>query len=208
MQNAPDCSLAKVQISSSRKLEIPAQTEHDPTQLFLSLPGHLDFLGVTLKPTYYLTRGINGDALRERINRVVGPWRGGRFMSLSLRPHSTNLYAFSKLLYRCNTIVPRVSDLQYFNSTAKKFIYADLLLNPNELILFRDISQGGLGLTCMKMRARAALISTFLETAINHRFIRNHYHNQLYRCRILSERAPALKAPPALTKNSSKQFIN
>ena len=44
------------------------------------------------------------------------------------------------------------------------------------------------------MRARAALISTFLETAINHRFIRNH--NQLYRCRILSERAPALKAPP------------
>ena len=48
----------------------------------------------------------------------------------------------------------------------------------------------------MKMRARAALISTFLETAINPRFIRNHYHNQLYRCRILSERAPALKALP------------
>ena len=119
-------------------------------------------------------------------------------MSLSLRPHSTNLYAFSKLLYRCNTIVPRVSDLQYFNSTAKRFIYADLLLNPNKLILFRDKSQGGLGLTCMKMRARAALISTFLETAINPRFIRNHYHNQLYRCRILSERASALKAPPLL----------
>ena len=99
---------------------------------FFSLSGHLDFLGVTLKPTYYLTRGINGDALRERINHVVGPWRGGRFMSISLRPHSTNLYAFSKLLYRCNTIVPRVSDLQYFNSTAKRFIYADLLLNPND----------------------------------------------------------------------------
>ena len=175
---------------------------------FFSLSGHLDFLGVTLKPTYYLTRGINGDALRERINRVVGPWRGGRFMSLSLRPHSTNLYAFSKLLYRCNTIVPRVSDLQYFNSTAKRFIYADLLLNPNKLILFRDKSQGGLGLTCMKMRARAALISTFLETAINPRFIRNHYHNQLYRCRILSERAPALKAPLALTRNSSRRFVN
>ena len=48
----------------------------------------------------------------------------------------------------------------------------------------------------MKRRARAALISTFLETAINPRFIRNHYHNQLYRCHILCERAPALKAPP------------
>ena len=48
----------------------------------------------------------------------------------------------------------------------------------------------------MKMRAKAAMISSFLETAINPRFSRNHYHNQLYRCRILDERAPALKTPP------------
>ena len=40
------------------------------------------------------------------------------------------------------------------------------------------------------------MISTFLETAINPRFIRNHFHNQLYRCHILNERAPALKTPP------------
>ena len=53
---------------------------------FFSLSGHLDFLGVTLKSTYYLTKGVNGDALKERINCVIGPWRGGRVMSLSLRP--------------------------------------------------------------------------------------------------------------------------
>ena len=133
---------------------------------------------------YYLTKGINGDALKERINCVIGPWRGGRFMCLTLRPQSTNLHAFSKLLYRCN------SDFKHFNTTAKIFIYADLLLKPNELTLFRDISQGGLGLTCMRARAKAALISAFLETAINPKFIRNHYHNQLYRCRILNKRAP------------------
>ena len=57
-------------------------------------------------------------------------------MSLSLRPHSTNLYVFSKLLYRCNSVHPRISDIQFFNKTAKKFIYADLLLKPNKLILF------------------------------------------------------------------------
>ena len=172
---------------------------------FFTLSGHLDFLGVTLIPTYYLTRSVNGDVLKDRINKVIGPWRGGRFMSLTLRPHSTNLYAFSKILYKCNTIAPRVSDLQHFNSAAKKFIYADLLIKPTELILFRDINQGGLGLTCIKMKARAALISTFLETAINPKFIRNNYHNCLYRCRILSERAPDLKAPPCLDEEF---FIN
>ena len=122
-------------------------------------------------------------------------------MTLTLRPHSTNLYAFSKLLYKCNTIAPSVSDLQHLNSAAKKIIYADLLIKPSELILYRDISQGGLGLTYIKMKARAAPISTFLETAINPRFIRNNYHNLLYRCRILSERAPDSKPLPALMRN-------
>ena len=117
-------------------------------------------------------------------------------MSLTLRPHSTNLYAFSKLLYRCNSVHPRISDLKFFNKIAKQFIYADLLIKPNELILYRDISQGGLGLTCMKLRAKAAMISSFLETAINPKFSRNNYHNQLFRCYGLNERASALKIPP------------
>ena len=55
----------------------------------------------------------------------------------------------------------------------------------------------------MKIRDMAAMISTFLETAINPRFIRNHFHNQLYRCQVLNERAPALKTPHYLDYNSS-----
>ena len=39
-------------------------------------------------------------------------------------------------------------------------------------------------------------ITTFLETAINSKFSRNHYHNQLFRCYVLNERVPALKIPP------------
>ena len=94
---------------------------------FFSLSDHLDFLGVTLKATYPMTRRVNGEALKDRIQKVVGPWRGGRCMCLNMRPHSVNNYAFSKLLYKCNTINPRVEDENFFSKTAKSFIYADLL---------------------------------------------------------------------------------
>ena len=57
---------------------------------FFSLSDHLDFLGVTLKATYPMTRRVNGDALKDRIQKVMGPWRGGRFMFLNLRSHSVN----------------------------------------------------------------------------------------------------------------------
>ena len=147
---------------------------------FFSLSDHLDFLGVTLKSTFHLTRTINGEALKDRMRKVVGPWRGGRFMSLSLRPHSTNLYAFSKLLYRCNSVHPCILDLKFFNKIAKHFIYADLLIKPNISVLYQNIEHGGLSPTCMKSRAKAAMISSFLETGINPKFNKNNYHNQLF----------------------------
>ena len=49
--------------------------------------------------------------------------------------HREQENGFSKLLYRCNYVLPHISDFQFFNKTAKKFIYADLLLKPNELVL-------------------------------------------------------------------------
>ena len=65
---------------------------------FFSLSDHLGFLGVTLKSTYALTRKVNGDTLQDRIRKVIGPWRAGRFMALNLRPHSVNTYAISKIM--------------------------------------------------------------------------------------------------------------
>ena len=93
---------------------------------FFSLSDHLDFLGVTLKSTYALTRKVNGDVLQDRVRKMVGPWRGGRFMPLNLRSHSVNNYAFSKLMYRCNTIDLRIGDIKVFNKTAKSFLYVTL----------------------------------------------------------------------------------
>ena len=45
-------------------------------------------------------------------------------------------------------------------------------------------------------RAKAALISTFLQTAINPNFSRNFYHNYLYRYYILGENLPKPDIPP------------
>ena len=133
---------------------------------FFSLSDHLNFLGVQLKSTYSLTRKVNGDILQDRIKKTVGPWRGGRFMPLNLRPHSINTYAVSKLMYRCNTIDLRIGDIKAFNKTIKSFLYTDFLEKPDQLTLYRNIEDGGLGLINIQTRARAALLSTFLQTAI------------------------------------------
>ena len=130
----------------------------------------MDFLGITLKATFGATRKANGEILQDRIKQVINPWKGGHFMSLILRPHSVNCYAFSKLLYRCNIVDPRSKDLQAFTSAAKSFVYLGLLCKPNETVLYRETKDGGLGLLHIQYRAKAALLSTFLQTAINLNF--------------------------------------
>ena len=135
------------------------------------------------------------------MKKIVGPWRGGRFMPLNLRPHSVNTYAISKLMYRCNTIDLRICDIKAFNKTAKSFLYADLLEKPDELTLYRCIEDGGLGLLNIQIRAKAALISTFLETAINPNFTRNPYHNYLYQYFILGENFKKPDIPPNFAGN-------
>ena len=117
-------------------------------------------------------------------------------MPLNLRPHSVNTYAIGKLMYRCNTVDLRIGDIKVFNKTVKSFIYADLLEKPDELTLYRAIDQGGLGLINIQVRARAALISTFLQTAINPNFSRNNFHNYLFRHFVLGENFPKPDIPP------------
>ena len=140
-----------------------------------------------------------GDILQDRAKKTIGPWRTGRFMMLNLRPHSVNTYAISKLMYRCNTIDLRVADINAFNKTIKAFLYADMIESPGELTLHRDIEDGGLGMIHIQTRARAALMTTFLQTAIGRKFTRNHYHNCLYQYYVLEERIARPEIPPNFT---------
>ena len=162
---------------------------------FFSLSDHLDMLGVTLKATYTATRKVNGDELQQKIKDVVGPWRAGKFMPLSMRPHSMNCYGFSKLWHKCSTIDLRVGDINAINKQAKSWLYADLLEKPGELALYRHTSAGGLGLFHVQTRALANLISSFLETACNPIFQRNQFHEALFQLYVLEETVPHLDIP-------------
>ena len=90
----------------------------------------------------------------------------------------------------------RIGDIQVFNKTAKSFLYVDLLEKPDELTLYRNIEDCGRGLINIQIRAKAAFISTFLQTAINPKFCRNFYHNYLYQHFIMGENFPKPDIPP------------
>ena len=109
---------------------------------FFTLSDHLDFMGVTLQATPSGTRQTNDNTLQDRMRKTIGPWKGGKFTPLTMRSHRCNMYAFRKLLYKCNSIDLRVADFDMFKSSAKSFIYADLLAKPCELVLFRSPKEG------------------------------------------------------------------
>ena len=71
-----------------------------------------------------------------------------------------------------------------------------MLEKPDKLTLYRNIEDGGLGLIDIQTRARAALLSTFLQTAIGKNFTSNHYHNYLYRHYALGENFQRPDIPP------------
>ena len=171
-------------------------TQEDLPCNFFSLSDHLDMLGVTLKATFTATRKANGDELQDKIKKVVGPWRAGKFMPLTMRPFSLNTYAFPKLWHRCNTIDLRVGDVSAINKQAKAWLYADMLEKPEELALYRQPVDGGLGLHHVQLRALAYQISCFLETSCNPQFRRNQFHEALLRYYVFDDNIQQPDQPP------------
>ena len=72
-----------------------------------------------------------------------------------------------------------------------------MLLKPQELIMSRPASFGGLGVHNVSMKALAGLITTFLETACNAKYRESLYHSSLFRYHILEDRSiPDPGMPP------------
>ena len=113
---------------------------------FFSLSDHLDMFGVTLKATYGATRKTNGDEFQSKLQNVIGPWRTGRHMALTSRPHLINSTVYSKLYHRCTTGDLRVCDTTSITKQVKSWLYSDLLEKPEVIALHRNIEDGGLGL--------------------------------------------------------------
>ena len=172
---------------------------------YVVLSEHLDMVGVVLKSTFMQTRKANCDELIHRFQRVIGPWKGGKYMPLSQRPWSVNTYALPKIWFRCHTLELRVGDLESIMSCIKSWMYADMLEKPEELAMVRPRKMGGLAVHHAKYKARAIMIRSFLESAVNPKYITNLYHNALYRYHVADDKSLNDPGQSLITlKNSSK----
>ena len=176
-------------------------TQEDLPCNFFKLSDHLDMLGVTLKSTYTATRKSNGDELQSRIQNIIGPWRTGRHMALTSRPHLINSTVLSKIYHRCTTGDLRVCDTTNITKQVKSWLYSDLLERPQIIAQHRNTEDGGLGLQNIETRALSFLISSFLETSINRNFQHNLYHEALLRYYVLDETIPKPDIPPYFRGN-------
>ena len=125
---------------------------------YMRLTDTLDMVGVQLCDLWTVTRRKNGETLKMKVGNLMGSWRAGKFMPLTLRPFSANIFALSKVWFRSSTVNLRESDFDAINSSIKKWLYADLLLKPEELLLYRPTYFGGLGLTSVKLKSAAFLL--------------------------------------------------
>ena len=154
---------------------------------YMVLSDHLDMVGVQLRATWTQTRKCNGDIVQQRVSDTVNPWKGGKFMPLTMRPWSINCYVLSKVWFRCGSVDLRVSDLSAISSSVKSWLYADLLEKPSESVMCRPATNGGLGVASVKYKAQAILIRTFLETAAIPVFRHSLLHSLLFRFHVLGD---------------------
>ena len=126
-------------------------------------------------------------------------------MPLVCRPFSLNSYCLSKAWFRTHSVDLRAGDISAYSSACKSWLYQDMLEKPSELLLYRPVEEGGLGLHHVQSKAMASLISTFLQTAANPGFQQSLYHSLLYRRNCLEDdTAPDLILPPYY----SRDFFN
>ena len=114
---------------------------------YLSLSDHLDMLGLELRSTWTQTRKCNGDALQSRVDNTIRMWKSGKFMNLTICNWSLNTYCLPKIWFRTHSVDLRVQDVTKITSRIKSWLYGDMLLKPEEMIMSRPVYYGGLGST-------------------------------------------------------------
>ena len=163
---------------------------------YMTLSDHLDMVGVTLMASWTKTRKANGDVLQAKVDNTIRPWKAGKFMPVTQRGWSINSFALSKVWFRSKCVELRVCDIKKLTSSCKSWLYQDMLVKPEEMILHRPHQHGGLGLHPVKYKAMAGYITTFIQTAANPKFQSNLLHSLLYRKHVLGEDVPGAPNPP------------
>ena len=182
-------------------------TQEDIPCNYMTISDHLEMVGVELRATWAQTRKANGDIVQQRVSDTVKRWKTGKFMQLSLRSRSMNIYCFSKVWFRTHSVDLRESDISKITSSAKSWLYADMLLKPEEIVLHRPVQSGGLSLHHVKFKALAGLIRTFLETACMPKYRPSLYHQLLFRYHVLDDRTIADPGLPPFYNQEFFSFI-
>ena len=60
----------------------------------------------------------------------------------------------NKLMFRTHCIDLRAGDISKITSLCKSYIFQDMLEKPGELVLFRKVEDGGIGLHNIKSKAK------------------------------------------------------
>ena len=125
-----------------------------------------------------------------------------KYMQLNMHGWSLNQYCLSKAWFRSHCVDFRVQDSTKITSLVKSWLYADMLIKPEETIMFRPPSYGGLGVLNVKLKAQAGLIKTFLETSGGTKFRPSLYHSTLFRYHVLGDTSlPNPGIPPFYSRD-------
>ena len=148
---------------------------------YMKICDTLSMVGVELTASWQTSRKLNNDDLQKKVQSCMGSWKSGKFMPLVCRPFSINTYCTSKIWFRTGSVDLRVGDVTAITSKLKSYCYQDLFQKPSEVLLYRRVEEGGLGLHHVQSKGQAHLISTFIQTAASKRFRNSLFHSWLYR---------------------------
>ena len=149
-------------------------TQADSPLDYMKVVDYINLLGVKLARTTTKTREINGSELVTSVQSKLNHFKAGRHSDLVLKPHSANCYLLSKISHKAGAVHLRSTDVKKLQSCIRSWVSQELLKNPPEVLLYRDPSEGGLGLVNVHARAMANLIKNFLHMV----------HESLYMCTV------------------------
>ena len=172
---------------------------------YMKLCDTLAMVGVELAANWQTSRKVNNDELQKRIQSCIGSWKSGKFMPLVSRPFSINTYLTSRLWFRAGSVDLRVGDITAITSKLKSYCYQDLFQKPTEVLLYRRVEEGGLGLLHVQSKAQAHLIATFIQTAANPKFTISLFHSWLYKFHVLEDTS---LPDPGFTPYYNKEFFD
>ena len=199
-EQASGCALHRDPTSQKVKFlqDLPAQCTH------ISIADHLDMLGIPLYAFYRKTQEESGDEMIKKCKNTVGPWLIRR-VPFTQQPWSINTYLYSKLYHRCHILPLRKADFNDIAKQSNRILYCDQFEKPGPVVVHKPKDKRGLGLHSVKEKSKAFLIKSFLETAVNPNFKRNHFHEAIYKFYVRNDNSVT---DPGLLLYFSGDFID